>query len=201
MIIKDLSYDNKNDLFNVEFENEVFKIDFNTYDKLRIKKNDEINFDAYKIIVDNNDYNMAKKKALDYLNYCPRTTFEIINKLKKEKYNQNIIDEVIKFLNKYNLLDDKKYIEDYINDKMTFNRMSKKKIAFNLKSKGLDSYLVDTLLNEVDEKIEYENCLYLLKKKIRGDLSFQMKQKAYRYLTYRGFSYDIISDCINEVFK
>ena len=118
--------------------------------------------------------------------------------MKEKKFNNDSISRVIDFLTEYNLIDDKAYVKSYINDKSRINNWSKGKIRYKLKSKFIDDSLIDTYLDEISYDEEYEKAYDagLNKKESVND-----KNKVYRFLASRGFSYDIISDVLGDLFK
>ena len=89
-------------------------------------------------------------------------------------------------------------MKSYINDKSRINNWSKGKIRYKLKAKFIDDSLIDTYLDEISDDEEYKKAYDagLNKKESVND-----KNKVYRFLASRGFSYDIISDVLGDLFK
>lgn len=200
MIVDKVDFKGKDDLFELEIEGEKFNISYNTFNELNIRSLCEISFDDYKKIVSEDDYLKAKKKALDIISYSEKTKSEILFRLQKNNFSKESIEKVISFLDEYDFLNDENYAKNYINDKINFSRQSKRKTRYDLLKKGIDNNIIDKYLNEISYDIEYDNCLYIAKKKAKSDFSLKNKQKVYRYLYYKGFEYDIINEVLSEIF-
>lgn len=141
--------------------------------------------------------NKVWNKALKYLSYRPRTKFEVRNYLIEQDYNNDLIDSTINRLEINNYINDKIYVNQFIEQRITANPKGKKFIAYELKNKGISSTDIDSALEKIDYKIEYKMAISLAEKKI-NQLNkqewFAVKVKLGNYLQRKGFSYDIIYD-------
>ncbi|MDD7767183.1 MULTISPECIES: regulatory protein RecX [Anaerococcus] len=198
MIVENIEYSDKYNLVKITISNEFFYISYDFFNDLALSLGAVIDFDLYKEILRENDFNRCKNEALKQLSYGAKTSFDLKKKLKEKKFNQDSISRVIDFLTEYDLIDDKAYVKSYINDKSRINNWSKGKIRYKLKAKHIDDSLIDTYLDEISYDEEYEKAYDagLNKKKSVND-----KNKVYRFLASRGFSYDIISDVLGDLFK
>ena len=198
MIVEDIEYSDKYNLVKITISNEFFYISYDFFNDLALSVGAVIDFDLYKDILRENDFNRCKNEALKQLSHGSKTSFDLKKKLKEKKFNNDSISRVIDFLTEYNLIDDKAYVKSYINDKSRINNWSKGKIRYKLKAKFIDDSLIDTYLDEISYDEEYEKAYDagLNKKESVND-----KNKVYRFLASRGFSYDIISDVLGDLFK
>ena len=139
----------------------------------------------------NND---VLKKAYDLLSRRAHSTQELRKKLYKREYSRRDIETVIAECERLNFLNDELFATDYAAE---LSRQGKGifKIKMQLKNKGLS----DTHINQALEKLgncEPENAEQALKGKLRSLLHEtnvnKRRQKAYRFLAYRGFSADTI---------
>lgn len=200
MLIENIEYSNKYNLVKLKISKEFFYISYDYFNKLNLSIDDEIDFDTFKKIVDQDDYNRCKNFALKQISYSQKTSFDIRKKLRDKKYSKENIEKTIDFLKEYQLVDDDSFVKAYINDKSRISNWSKNKIFYTLKSKSIPDDLINKYLDEISDDEEYEKAMILAKRKAGNDLSFENKQKVYRYLGGRGFSYDIISRCLGEIF-
>lgn len=200
MLIENIEYSDKYNLVKLLISGEKFYISYDFFSKLKISKDEEVDFNIFKEIVNEDQFNKCKNFALKQISYSQKTSFDIMKKLKDKKYSDDNINRTIDFLKEYQLVDDEAYIKAYINDKSKLSSWSKNKIFYSLKRKSIQEDLILKYLNEISDQEEYEKAMTLGQRKARDDFSFENKQKVYRYLAGRGFSYDIISRCIGEIF-
>ena len=89
-------------------------------------------------------------KTLRYLRNI-KCTKDIKNYL--QDYPSNIINYTITRLTKEGYLNDSRYVEAYINDKVSLSNDGYYKIYYSLKNKDLDENLIKNYLNNIEDKI------------------------------------------------
>lgn len=198
MILEKIEYSDKYNLVKLTISREIFYLSYDFFVDLNLACDDDLNFKTYKKILKENDFNRCKNEALKQISYRARTSFDLKNKLKEKKYSEDAIDRVIQFLEDYDLIDDKLYVKSFVNDKSKINNWSKGKIRYKLKAKHIDDNLIETYLNEISDDEEYEKAY---EAGFHKKESVDDKNKVYRFLASRGFSYDIIRDVLGDLFK
>ena len=201
MIIEKIDYSDKYNLVILTISGEDFSISYDLYNDLKVSEEDEINFDTYKEILADDQYNKAKNLALSKISYSQKTSFEIEKYLKDKEYSYDTIEKTIDFLKEYKLIDDSLYVKSYVNDKHNISRWPKNKIRYSLRSKRIADSLIDQYVDAIPHEEEYEKAYKLGIKKARNDFSIANKQKVYRHLASKGFEFDIINSVIGEIFK
>ena len=168
MIVEKIEYSDKYNLVKLTISREIFYISYDFFVDLNLACDEGLDFDTYKQILRENDFNRCKNEALKQISYRARTSFDLKNKLKEKKYDQDAIDKVIQFLEDYNLIDDELYVKSFINDKSKINNWSKGKIRYKLKAKHIDDNLIETYLNNISDEEEYEKAYeeVFIKKKV-----------------------------------
>ena len=155
-----------------------------------LKKGQEIDPNNLKSILDNEMYMKAKNKALSILSKASQSEKQIRQKLSSD-YEEDTIDMVIEFLQKYKFVDDEDLASRIVNTNVNLNKYGKNKIKQNLYNKGID-------------KIIIENALYLGKKRydrLKNEDPRKAYQKIGNHLAYKGFNYDIIKKVLNKLFN
>lgn len=200
MFIEKIIFDDSKGLFEVIIGKETFYISYEKYDELDIKMGIEIDIETYNVLINESIYQELKKIAEVYINYKRRTTQEVRNKLYKTSNNYSSIEKVIDYYKKLNILDDHRYAKDYIDYSINIKRNSINHTKNKLYQKGIKSNISNLYLNEVDNEIELENAKYIFQKKYKNKetLDINMKNKAIRYLSYKGYAYDIINKILRE---
>jgi regulatory protein len=144
--------------------------------------------------------NEVLKKAYDLLSRRAHSSQEMRNKLSKREYSVKDIDTVISECERLGFLNDELFANDYAAE---LGRQGKGsfQIKMRLRKKGIPDDLTEQALANMDNN-EYENAEQALQGKLRSlvnetDLN-KRRQKAYRFLAYRGFSGDIISRLLEQ---
>jgi len=152
-----------------------------------------------------NDLQFLFNKALFFLKFRPRTEKEVydylLKKIKSTHYSTNDVEKVIEKLKEMDLLNDKKFIEDYVSFYSKNNPKSKKVLTLELLKKGVDKNLIDEyfLKNQLDEE---EQVFLLLKKRFpRWALIDKKKRlkKAFDFLGRRGFSFETVKKVVEKL--
>jgi regulatory protein len=136
--------------------------------------------------------------ALRLLTRREHSAKELNDKLKQKGFHQEEISDVLDSCHRLNLQSDQRFTEVYIRSRIR-QGYGPLKISQELRAKGIDAELIHKEMQQ-----ERPNWLtYALKvweKKCKGqiNLSFQEIQKQQRFLLYRGFDTDIISQVVKE---
>lgn len=144
----------------------------------------------------------AKNKALKFLSYRQRSEKEVVDKLKKEGFSQEIIDKTVEFLKGYNLVDDLNFAKNFVMDKSNINKYGPERIKYELYMKGIPESIINKVLKDYDD--EYSVALELARKKInsyKNDNKSAIYRKLGGFLQRRGFSYECILKVLRELVK
>lgn len=198
MILENIDYSDKENLIKLTISSEIFYLSYDFYNDLDLSVGDELDFDLYKEILNEDNYNRCKSYALKQISYSNKTSFDLKNKLYKKGFSKDNIEKVIEFLESFNFIDDEAYVKSFINDKSNISSWSKAKIRYKLKAKYIDDNLIDKYLDEISYEDEYEKA-YLIAKR-RFDLGHD-KDKVFRFLANRAFSYDIIKNVLEDLYQ
>lgn len=148
--------------------------------------------------------NKAKARALDYLAHKPRTVAEVRRKLQEKAYEAPVIDTVVAQLHDRGYLDDEEYAEEYVRSRFSAKGYGPVRIEQELRKRGLDRHLAETAVEdffaEVDElAAAREHAEKGWTRIRREDDPRRRRDKLYRYLTRRGYTYDTVRQLIDEM--
>lgn len=170
----------------------------------KIKVDVSIDIDHIKALVEEDNYLKAKNDGLKIIEKSYKTEKEVYDKLIKKGYENSTVERVMNFLRSYNFIDDKKYVNSYINDKMS--SMGKNKILYSLGAKGVSEDIIKDKLNLVGEEFEIQGAkrhalkkYNLLLKRESDEKKIALKLKT--YLAGKGYSWDIIKSVVKEVLE
>ena len=115
--------------------------------------------------------------------------------------------EVMQCLVGERYVDDERFARAFVNDKIRYNKWGRRKVEQALWQKHIDEDIRQRVLDEVSDE-EYLNILRPLLKKKEKELKAQrsrlnaknsmVTQKLLRFAVGRGFTYDIIRQCIDS---
>jgi regulatory protein len=153
-------------------------------------------------------YDKLMRYALMILSKKRYTTFEMENKLKqfakKRKFDEALIVRVMERLRELDYLDDAQYAKDYVSDRLKFRPKGKFLLNKELRMKGISKEFIDKAFDEADID-EFEVALQALSKKLNQWSKYpveKQRNKAYQYLSSRGFKgdaiYKVIDCCYNQ---
>lgn len=171
--------------------------------KYNLSKNQEIDEEKLLEIARADDYEKAKNKALNSLSKVEKSEKKIREKLSAD-FDEEVIEEVVEFLKKHELVDDERFAEMIVSNDLNFKRVGKNRIKQNLYTKGIKREYIESAISDIDSDVELENAIYLAKKRlprIKDKDINKVKNKLYQHLSYKGFSYDIIKSAIREVLE
>lgn len=126
--------------------------------------------------------------------------WEMLEKMRRWELDDAAQARVMARLVKERYVDDERYARAFVKDKVRYNKWGRRKVEQALWQKRIDDDIRERVLDEVDEE-EYLNVLRpLLKQKrksIKAENDYELKQKLVRFALGRGFTYDIIRQCID----
>ncbi len=141
------------------FEDVILK-----YDLLLLK---DVSLELLDKIIDENKFYEAYDMSLSYIETKMRNKSEIIKYLKRKDYSDELINKVISKLVDLKILDDKLYIQAFINDKINLSNDGPYKIKKSLLELEFNENDIDNYLNNFDESIWKNKLIKIVNKKKR----------------------------------
>ena len=142
----------------------------------------------------------GKKRALKLLERKDYSRKELMDRLKKDGYEEDIVEQIIAYVDSFHYLDDSRVAGSFIRGRKEYK--SKKEIEFLLKQKGISEEEIDFAMEEnykneegiAQEEIAIQKQLrkYHLEEEQIQELSYEEKQKIAAKLYRKGFESDKI---------
>lgn len=155
------------------------------------------------------DFGKLYSRSLEYALVRPRSVREMeqylfkktLNRITKEGnikagYSKQTTREVLERLIEKGYVDDKKFAEFWVENRHLKKGISSRKLRAELASKGVSSGIIDSVLSAGDRQDSEELRKVIAKKAHR----YSDKQKLIAYLAGRGFSYDDITEALDQEF-
>lgn len=153
--------------------------------KYNLKKREELAQEEYEKVLEL----AALSTSYYYLTKRDYSKKELYYKLLEKYREKKIVNSVIKILEEKGYLDDYEFASNFVKIKNS----SKKKLEFELKLKGIESWIINEVMSEYESEKEIE----VLKKeleKVRG----RDEKKQIESLMRKGFKYSDIVKVIKE---
>ena len=126
--------------------------------------------------------------------------YEMLEKMRRWEVPEDAQARVMAKLIKERYVDDERYAQAFVKDKIRYNKWGRRKVEQGLWQKRIDGEIRKRVLDEVDDD-EYLSVLRpLLKQKrrtIKAKNDYELNQKLVRFALGRGFTFDIIRQCLD----
>lgn len=192
----------KKNIYNVYLSNdEVLELDESviTNNELLLKK--RIDNDLYDKLKRDNKICILVNASIKYINVRLRSIKEIKDYLLKKEEDTDLIDEVISRLMKMGYLDDRRFTEAYIKDKLNFTSWGDYKIINELNKLGISSLDIEDNIDLLNDDILNERMRKIIDKDIKTNKKYsglKLKNKIYNHLLTSGYSKEKVISLINS---
>ena len=125
---------------------------------------------------------------------------EMRDKLKRWNIDESAQKRIIQRLVCERYIDDERYARAYVKDKIRYNKWGQRKIQQGLWLKRIDPEIQQQVLDEIDDNEDLNVLRPLLRQKrktIRAQNEYELNQKLVRFAMGRGFTFDIIRQCLD----
>ncbi len=140
-------------------------------------------------------------------NLCSRSEkcrFDIKNFLLKKNISEIDIERIIEILINENYIDENRYVEFFVNDKLKFNKWGKIKIRYSLKQKQINDNIINDALSKIDANTYNKILISVMKQKsvsLKNKDLLKAKVSLIRFMSSKGFEYDLIMNFLDEIIK
>ena len=146
----------------------------------------------------------AREAALNLLGYRSRSENELELRLKQKGYEEDIIQVVLTGLKRVDLVNDERFADDWVKNRMASRPMGRTRLSWELRRKGISAKMIDETLEELDEEKEYQAALTLAESKLNKSLDIDVRAEKRRVgglLQRRGFNWGIVSRVLDTIFQ
>jgi len=144
---------------------------------------------------------VAFNRALRYLSYRARSEAEMRKYLSDKGFSDNVSQTVIDRLKDERLINDPRFAQDWIDNRVSFRPRSQTQLRFELRNKGLSEDLIEDALQEAD--LDDIELACVAGKKLVGRYARldwpDFRQKLGAALARRGFSYETVRSVTRQL--
>jgi len=177
-----------------------FGIDLENYVTLGLKVESELTDEKVKEIIKKAEFQKTLEKILKFATLRPRSEREVRGWLKRKKVHESLHKDLFDRLNHLDLVDDRKFTEWWVGQRLEFSPRAKRIIDYELRAKGIKKEVIDEVLSEVKVDEEGVAKTLLEKKSYRWKKisKLERKKKMTEFLARKGFSWEIIVRAIDH---
>jgi regulatory protein len=155
-----------------------------------------------KVDHDADPYSIAHTIALNALVTRAKSKGELLAHLKKRGVEDDVAQATIFRLQEAGLVNDAEFAKAWTQSRHTSKKISKRIIASELRTRGVEQSSIDEALDEIDDEDEYRLAFALGMRKYSTMSRFESDVQVRRIqslLQRKGFSFTIISRVIREL--
>ena len=141
------------------------------------------------------EFDKEKTRVLKYIMYKKRTEQEIKNKFSKT-IQENLLEDIIQYLKEAEYINDKQYIEKFVNELIALKKLSIKELKYKLLSKGLSKDLIEDYICNNKEKLEQYEIQSATNLAIKRE-NYMEKEEIKQYLIKKGYKLENIEIAID----
>lgn len=196
--------DENNVIVYLDNDEKLF-LSYEVFLKNGLRKGSEIPDGHFDFLVSENQKYHIKKKAYSYLARRHHSVFEIRTKLRRRKYDDSLIGEILNDLMAGGYLDDGEFAEIFAEENIRLKLWGRNKIKAELIKRGVEGSVIDGVLNKkFGENPGVDNAALLAAKKFRllkdrTPDENKLRQKLYTFLSSRGYDYETSKEAVNRV--
>lgn len=166
---------------------------------LLIKK--DIDSSDINFIINDQQFYSCYYDILKMIRVRPRSIYEVKTKMIKDKYDEELVLDVIEKVKKQGYLDDKLFATSYINNQIITTNHGPRRISSDLKKKGVSSSVINEVISIYDNYVEEEKVSKIIDKMIKSNRNKgnnYLRRKIYNDLLRDGFSKSIVDKVISS---
>jgi len=149
---------------------------------------------------------VARNIVLRQLTMAPRSRAQLAQKLADRGTPTEVADQVLDRMEQVGLVDDEAFAEGWVRSRQATRGLSRRALAHELRSKGIDDDLARATLDKVDDDTEVELARGLVAKRlpsVRGLPPEKQVNRLVGMLARKGYSsglaFRVVRDALSEV--
>ena len=141
-----------------------------------------------------------RAKAEAYCAMAEHCCSEVRIKLQQWGATAEQTDEILAHLQRYRFVDEQRYCNAFVHDKLLYQGWGRMKLRAGLQAKHLPIRAIDFALDNLDESEYFRvlNQVITSKKRTIKSSDPQAREKLIRFCLQRGFTYEDIRGCISN---
>lgn len=154
-------------------------------------------------LLEDDTYEVAFQKALQFINHRPRSVDETRRRLTKKGFSDEVVEATLIKLQDKNWLDDLDFSRQWIENRNAFRPRSERLLAYELRLKGVADDKITQALEKFggdENELAYQAGIKKAKK-CRHESKFDFQKKVGGFLGRRGFHYGIVKPAVERLWE
>src|SRR3972149_4272596 len=173
-----------------------FGLDVESLMTLSLKAGTELTEDKIQEIVKKAEFQKTLDKLLKFATLRPRSEKEIRDWFRRKKVHESLTPKLFERLTRIDLVDDKKFAEWWVGQRLQFKFKSKRDLENELRMKGVNRDIVSQVISELVSQADAVRMAKELLEKIKYRWErlprLEAEKKMSEYLARKGFNWEII---------
>ena len=147
-------------------------------------------------------FKTALTKAMRLCSQREMCKSDIETKLELWGVTKSDSHKILDILHNENFINEERYAKAFVNDKFTYNKWGKIKIASQLRTKKIPTAIINSALDVIDNDhyiATLETILKLHKKSVKAKNDYELKSKLIRFGLSRGFESYLLYELLGNV--
>jgi regulatory protein len=177
-----------------------FGLDMENFVKLGLKVEQILTEQEVEDIVKKSEFQKSLDKLLRFATFRPRSEKEVKDYFRRKEIHDSLTSKLFERLIRMGLIDDQKFAWWWVEQRQAFKPKSKRILQYELRIKGINKEIIETILSEVKiDEIKIAKDL-LKKKKFRWEKlpKLEAKRKMSEFLARKGFGWEEIKRSIED---
>ncbi len=202
--ITKIEYQKRNkERFNIYIDDEYgFSVDMSILIEYALKKDMELDDALIDDILRSEERISVYNYGIFVLSKYAKSEYELRLKMKNKGFEPDLIDNAIRTLKEKKYLDDERYCQMFINDKINISKHGLRKIKEALYYKGIDKEIIEEKIKNISQESEEERAYILGEKKLINIKEADNRKKFAKlsnYLIGRGFEYETVNKTVGKL--
>lgn len=188
--------------YKVFFDNDELILYEDVILKYNLLSKKDISLELLNKILEDNIFYEVYNYALYYIDIKMRNEKELKDYLKRKNYDDNVISEVIEKIKEEGLINDKRYVKAYTNDKINLSLYGPFKIKNELLKSNIEESVIDDYLNTIEEDVWLEKINKIIDKKVKSNKKLSnnyLKKKIGDDLYYLGYDREMFGSLLENI--
>lgn len=180
-----------------------FSLDYDTFQRSNLHIGDDIDEREIENLLKKDEFPRVLDYSYTLLSLRERSEYELKKKLYEKEFPGEVVREVIDYLKKEKLLDDRIFAQKWVDYVLHNKPMGKIMVMHELKKKGIKKDIIDEVCSEkLPLEVELALAKRVLQKKLRtlkGYPEEVVKNRLFQFLKNRGFNFDTIQESLKGI--
>ena len=170
-------------------------------DAARLRKGQVLSEEEITALRTLDDVTRAFDRAVTLLARRPYSTAEIRRYLESKEIAPPVIEEALANLIRLGYLDDRAFVQYWIENRERFRPRGPRALQFELRQKGIPEDIIESALAEMDAYDSAYRAAQERVRRLRGVDQEDFRQKVGSFLVRRGFGYDIVREVVDNLIR